>query len=35
MTAAIASDIGDRVLQEPPSGQGASLTIRYALLRPA
>jgi 5-methylcytosine-specific restriction protein A len=35
MRAAIASDVGDRVLQEPPSGQGASLTIRYVLPRPA
>lgn len=25
---------GDEVLQEPPSGQGASLTIRYQLPRP-
>ena len=25
---------GDKVLQEPPSGQGASLTIRYKLPRP-
>ncbi len=35
MKAAIASDVGDRVLQDPPSGQGASLTIRYVLPRPA
>ena len=25
---------GDKILQEPPSGQGASLTIRYILPRP-
>jgi len=35
MKAAIAPDVGDRVLQEPPSGQGASLTIRYVLPRQA
>ena len=35
MRAAMAPDYGDRVLQEPPSGQGASLTIRYLLPRPA
>jgi len=30
----MAPDYGDKVLQEPPSGQGASLTIRYVLPRP-
>ena len=35
MKAAMAKDVGDRILQEPPSGQGASLTIRYVLPRPA
>jgi len=34
MKAAMATDYGDRVLPEPPSGQGASLTIRYVLPRP-
>lgn len=34
MRAAIASDPGDVILEQPPSGQGASLTIRYVLPRP-
>lgn len=34
MKAAMAPDYGDKILQEPPSGQGASLTIRYVLPRP-
>ena len=34
MKAAMATDYGDMVLQEPPSGQGASLTIRHVLPRP-
>jgi hypothetical protein len=34
MNAAFASDAGDKILQQPPSGQGASLTIRYVLPRP-
>ena len=34
MKEAVAQDYGDKVLQEPPSGQGASLTIRYKLPRP-
>ena len=29
----MALDYGDKVLQQPPSGQGASLTIRYVLPR--
>jgi len=33
MKDAMAPDYGDKVLQEPPSGQGASLTIRYVLPR--
>jgi len=33
MKEAMAPDYGDKVLQEPPSGQGASLTIRYVLPR--
>jgi len=33
MKEAMASDYGDKVLQEPPSSQGASLTIRYVLPR--
>jgi len=33
MKEAMAPDYGDTVLQEPPSGQGASLTIRYVLPR--
>lgn len=34
MRAAFAPDAGDVILEEPPSGQGASLTIRYVLPRP-
>jgi len=34
MRAALALDAGDVVLAEPPSGLGASLTIRYVLPRP-
>lgn len=34
MRAQLAPDAGDLVLSEPPSGQGASLTIRYVLPRP-
>jgi len=34
MRAALAPDAGDLILQEPPSGQGATLTIRYVLPRP-
>jgi 5-methylcytosine-specific restriction protein A len=34
MKSAMARDYGDMPLQEPPSGQGASLTIRYVLPRP-
>ncbi len=34
MRAALAPDAGDVILEEPPSGQGASLTIRYVLPRP-
>jgi hypothetical protein len=33
MRAALALDAGDVVLEEPSSGQGASLTIRYVLPR--
>ena len=33
MKACIAPDYGDEILQQPPSGQGASLTIRYLLPR--
>ena len=33
MRSAIAADAGDAVLSEPPSGQGASLTVRYVLPR--
>jgi 5-methylcytosine-specific restriction protein A len=33
MRSALASDYGDLILEEPPSGQGASLTIRYVLPR--
>jgi len=29
-----ATDYGDKILQEPPRGQGVSLTIRYILPRP-
>ncbi|PYV15897.1 MAG: HNH endonuclease [Acidobacteria bacterium] len=35
MRAALAPDAGDVILEEPPSGQGASLRIRYVLPRPA
>ena len=35
MKAAMAEDAGDRILEQPESGQGASLTIRYVLPRPA
>jgi len=35
MKSAMAADAGDIVLQEPTSSQGASLTIRYVLPRPA
>lgn len=34
MKAAMVADVGDAILQQPPSGQGASLTIRYVLPRP-
>lgn len=34
MRSAIATDIGDVVLSEPPSGQGATLTVRYVIPRP-
>jgi 5-methylcytosine-specific restriction protein A len=34
MRGAFAPDAGDLILEEPPSGQGASLTIRYVLPRP-
>jgi 5-methylcytosine-specific restriction protein A len=34
MKAQLALDLGDVVLHEPPSGQGATLTIRYRLPRP-
>lgn len=34
MRAAVAPDAGDVILGEPPSGQGASLTVRYVLPRP-
>jgi len=34
MQGAFAPDAGDVVLEGPPSGQGASLTIRYVLPRP-
>jgi hypothetical protein len=33
MKAQLALDYGDAVVDEPPSGQGASLTIRYRLPR--
>jgi 5-methylcytosine-specific restriction protein A len=35
MKAAIAEDAGDEIREQPASGQGASLTIRYILPRPA
>jgi hypothetical protein len=34
MRAALALDAGDLIVEEPPSGQGAALTIRYVLPRP-
>jgi hypothetical protein len=34
MLGALALDAGDIVLDRPPSGQGATLTIRYVLPRP-
>ncbi len=34
MRGAFAPDAGDMILEEPPSGQGASLRIRYVLPRP-
>jgi 5-methylcytosine-specific restriction protein A len=34
MRAALAPDVGDVILDEPPSGRGARLTIRYVLPRP-
>jgi len=33
MRQAMAADAGDSILEEPPGGQGASLTIRYTLPR--
>jgi len=33
MRTAFARDAGDVILEEPPSGQGASLTIQYSLPR--
>ena len=35
MWAALAPDAGDTIVVEPPSGQGASLTVRYVLPSPA
>ncbi|MBZ5667277.1 MAG: HNH endonuclease [Acidobacteriia bacterium] len=35
MKAAMAEDAGDRILEQPERGEGASLTIRYVLPRPA
>jgi hypothetical protein len=35
MRGAFAPDAGDLIVEQPPSGQGASLTIRYVLPRPA
>jgi len=35
MKSAMAEDAGDRILHQPESGQGAILTIRYVLPRPA
>ena len=35
MRGAFAPDAGDVIVEQPPSGQGASLTIRYVLPRPA
>lgn len=34
MRGAYAPDAGDVIVEEPPSGQGASLTIRYVLPTP-
>ncbi len=34
MRGALAPDAGDVILEQPPSGQGANLTIRYVLPRP-
>jgi hypothetical protein len=34
MQGAFTPDIGDVILEEPPSGQGASLRIRYVVPRP-
>jgi hypothetical protein len=34
MRGAFSPDAGDVILEEPPSGHGASLTIRYVLPRP-
>lgn len=34
MRGALAPDAGDVILEQPPSGQGASFTIRYVLPRP-
>jgi hypothetical protein len=34
MRGALALDAGDVILEQPPSGQGASLTVRYVLPRP-
>jgi len=34
MRDAFAPDVGDAIVEEPPSGQGASLTIRCVLPRP-
>jgi hypothetical protein len=34
MRGALAADAGDVILADPPSGQGAALTIRYVLPRP-
>lgn len=34
MRGAVALDAGDAILEEPPSRQGASLTIRYVVPRP-
>jgi hypothetical protein len=35
MRGAFAPDAGDVITEQPPSGQGARLTIRYVLPRPA
>jgi hypothetical protein len=35
MKAAIDEDAGDKILKQPERGQGASLTVRYVLPRPA